>query len=137
MKKILICAIFLICLLGCASNNVNNQPDEETIVFSGPGFEDWRYKGFGQELPLWFFFAYEDDLQGVVNSREDLAGTELSDLEIIAGNALNADQAEQLIKQNLELLNNEYIDTFWAKLCAETEEEQNPYCWVILKRNVK
>lgn len=141
MKKTLISALFLLVLMGCASNDVENQGkknsqtvDEVTVNFSGPAFEDWRYKGFGKEIPLWFFFAYEDDIQGVIDSRDDLSGAALSELEIIAGDALNADHAEQLIKQNLEPEFGKVVDTFWAKLCDETEELENPYRWVVLIR---
>ena len=68
-------------------------------------FEDWKYKGFGQELPVWFEAAYKGDLSGVKK-----AIPQLSDLEIviIRGEGINSDQADR----NMELAAAEAEDQY-------------------------
>lgn len=126
--------ISLICfaLLSCGTTKVEEQPKEiNSYEVYGPAFEDWRYKFFGQELPVWFLYAYEEDLQGVLNAREDLAGITSEQLVIVQGKAVNGDQAEQFIAQQVEENQGKVVDSFWAKISEETESTES-YRWLIL-----
>ena len=82
-------------------------------------FEDWKYKGFGQELPVWFEAAYKGDLSGVKK-----AIPQLSDLEIviIRGEGINSDQADRNMELAAAEAEGEYelYDFSWGK----TGEEQ-------------
>lgn len=137
MKRYLF-IVSLICftLLSCASTDKTEQKAKEVNPFelSSPAFEDWRYKFFGQELPVWFLYAYEDDVEGVVSSREDSAGLSSENLEIIQGKAVNGDQAEQFIAQQIEIYQNNVVDSFWAKL-SEEDESGEAYRWLVLIKN--
>lgn len=140
MKKLVLLVIFIAVVLctGCASKDESKKSEvtvEAPVDISGPAFDDWRYKGFGKEIPLWFFYAFEDDIAGVVESRNDLSEADIPSLEIFTGDALNADQAEKLILQFLESHDCGCVDTFWAKLCDESEFEGNPYRWIIIAIN--
>ena len=75
-------------------------------------FEDWKYKGFGQELPVWFEAAYKNDISAIKK-----AIPQLSDLEIviIRGEGINSDQADR----NMEL----------AAAEAEGEYELYDFSW--------
>lgn len=124
-------------ITGCATSTENkngktNGELEAPVDISGPAFDDWRYKGFGKEIPLWFFYAYENDVAGVVESRDDLTEADIPSIQLCTGDALNADQAEKLILQYLETHDCGCVDTFWAKLCDESDYEGNPYRWVII-----
>lgn len=130
--------LFAMTMASCATNTTaesTKKIEEAPVDISGPAFDDWRYKGFGKEIPLWFFYAFEGDIAGVVESRDDLTEADVPALELFSGDALNADQAEQLILQFLETHECGCVDTFWAKLCDESEYEGNPYRWVIIGIN--
>lgn len=120
---------------GCASDSKKSKKSETleapVSFYDGVAFDDWRYKFFGQELPVWFLYAYEQDFAGVIEVREDCAGFVPEQLYTIAGNAVNGDQAEQFIAQNLETVTDVVLDSFWARL-SEEEESQDSYRWLIL-----
>lgn len=120
---------------GCVTNtkgqNKSDTPEAPVSIYNGIAFEDWRYKFFGQELPVWFLYAYEQDFSGVIQVREDCVDCLPEQLYIITGNAVNGDQAEQFIAQNLEAVTDKVLDSFWARL-SEDEESQESYRWLIL-----
>ena len=77
-------------------------------------FEDWKYKGFGQELPVWFEAAYNDDEPGLKKALPELQDKEVT---ILRGQGFNSDQAEQNLKLKLaeaEALT--FYDSGWAML---------------------
>lgn len=120
---------------GCASGSKAEKKSETLTApvtfYNGVAFEDWRYKFFGQELPVWFLYAYEEDFAGVIESREDLAGLTSEQLYTVTGSAVNGDQAEQFIAQKTEELGDQVLDSFWARL-SEDEETKESYRWLIL-----
>ena len=81
-------------------------------------FEDWKYRGFGYELPVWFEAAYKDKPQQL----QELV-PELKDREIIIlrGQGLNSDQAEQNLKLQLSEADEDFViyDSSWAMLESE------------------
>ncbi len=136
MKRICI-YIFLIAFLfafsSCASNNVPQKSKQAQKSLSL--FEDWRYKGFGVELPTWFEPAYLKDSKTV---RKVLNNFTEKDV-IIGGNAISADHAEQLIAQNKLLEGYEFVDSCWAKISKSEEGEysQTPYVFLIVLKKIK
>ncbi len=82
-------------------------------------FEDWKYKGFGQELPVWFEAAYKNDISAIKK-----AILQLSDLEIviIRGEGINSDQADRNMELAAAEVEGEYelYDFSWGM----TGEEQ-------------
>ena len=76
-------------------------------------FEDWKYKGFGQELPAWFEPAYKADeakLKSLVPELKD------KEFVIIRGEGVNSDQAERNLDINKKDIPDGYelYDSFWA-----------------------
>ena len=76
-------------------------------------FEDWKYKGFGQDLPVWFEAAYEDNVAKIKKNVEQLSESEVI---IIRGEGINSDQAERVMDLQKETVPEgfELYDSFWA-----------------------
>lgn len=134
MKKIKFFSLLffiLISFFGCASNEVVNN-SKQTVKSSY--FEDWRYKGFGAELPSWFEPAY---LKDSVKVRSVIKGFSKEDV-IIGGNAISADHAEQLISTNKNVEGYECVDSCWAKLAKDVAGEylQTPYVFLIVLKKI-
>ena len=135
-------SIFLIFILtfvfafsSCASNYVSEKSKQSNrnnrAEKSSSYFEDWRYKGFGSELPTWFEPAY---LKNSAKVRAVIPGFSKDDV-IIGGNAISADHAEQLISINKNVDGYEFVDSCWAKL-AESENLQTPYVFLIVLKKI-
>ena len=123
MKKIgffLLAAFLALGFISCASNQVvtdsaakkNNKQTEEKLRF-----EDWKYKGFGKELPLWVEAAVDGDLPALKKTVLELQ--KASNIKILTGTGENADQAEQTAKElvnNLVTQESDWIlyDNFWV-----------------------
>lgn len=134
MKKIKFFSLLvfiLISFLGCASNEVVNKSKQSV---KSSYFEDWRYKGFGAELPSWFEPAYLKDSAKV---RSVIKGFSKEDV-IIGGNAISADHAEKLIAENKKIDGYEFVDSCWAKLSKEIAGEyaQTPYVFLIVLKKI-
>ena len=57
--------LIIFCLSSCASKPAGEANDIHTEKKQNQKkllFEDWKYKGFVQALPLWFEAAYKGDL---------------------------------------------------------------------------
>ena len=80
-------------------------------------FDDWKYKGFGQALPVWFEAAYNDDEEKLAKALPQLAGHKLL---VIRGEGVNSDQADKILKIKEEELSSDFIlyDTCWASIGA-------------------
>lgn len=137
--------IFLIFILtsvfafsSCASNDVSEKSNQSNRTNraekSSSYFEDWRYKGFGSELPTWFEPAY---LKNSAKVRAVIPGFSKYDV-IIGGNAISADHAEQLISINKNVDGYEFVDSCWAKLSKEVagEYSQTPYVFLIVLKKI-
>ena len=76
-------------------------------------FDDWKYKGFGQVLPVWFEAAYNDDEEKLAKALPQLAGHKLL---VIRGEGVNSDQADKVLKIKEEEIPSDYIlyDSSWA-----------------------
>ncbi len=85
-------------------------------------FEDWKYKGFGQPLPVWFEAAYSGDAEGVQKKVSELAGREII---ILTAQGINSDQADKSLKMKLSELSVDFIlyDSSWALLGEKAEAD--------------
>ena len=76
-------------------------------------FEDWKYKGFGQALPVWFEAAYRGDVEEV---RRKITVSDNYEIKIVTAQGINSDQANKSLWQKLvvkaELF--ELYDSSWA-----------------------
>lgn len=126
---------FVFAFSSCASNDVSEKSNQSNrnnrAEKSSSYFEDWRYKGFGSELPTWFEPAY---LKNSAKVRAVIPGFTKDDV-IIGGNAISADHAEQLISINKNVDGYEFIDSCWAKL-AKSENLQTPYVFLIVLKKI-
>lgn len=125
MKKIKFFSLLLFVLISffsCASSKV---------VVKESLFDDWRYKGFGSELPSWFEPAYLKDVDNVKKALPEFTEKDV----ILGGNAISADHAEKLIAENKNVDGYEFIDSCWAKL-AKSENLQTPYVFLIVLKKI-
>jgi len=110
----------VLCFTGCASNKVvtesatknNNIKTEEKLRFI-----DWKYKGFGKNLPLWVEPAVDNDIKALKKLVPDL--NKASSIKILIGTGENSDQAEQKSKELVsQLLEQDevyiFYDSFWV-----------------------
>ncbi|MBR6583254.1 MAG: hypothetical protein IKK80_06590 [Treponema sp.] len=125
MKKIKFFSLLLFVLISffsCASSKV---------VVKDSLFDDWRYKGFGSELPSWFEPAYLKDVDNVKKALPEFTEKDV----ILGGNAISADHAEKLIAENKNVDGYEFVDSCWAKL-AKSENLQTPYVFLIVLKKI-
>ena len=87
-------------------------------------FEDWKYKGFGQALPVWFEAAYSGDVEEV---RRKISLSDNYKIEVVTAQGINSDQANKgLWKQLLvkaELF--ELYDSTWVLLGEKEAAAKN------------
>ena len=117
--------LFALMLASCATTsagtsdiNIEKKQSNKKLLF-----KDWKYKGFGQPLPVWFEAAYKGNLDEV---RSKIAVPENHTIEIVTAQGINSDQANKSLWQKLfvktELF--ELYDTSWA-LLGEKEASAN------------
>ena len=89
--RTLLVLLFATLLASCATTSAGNHYIEKKQNQEKLLFEDWKYKGFGQELPVWFDAAYENE-----SAKIKKLVTELSDSEllILQAEGINSDQAD-------------------------------------------
>lgn len=122
--------VFILFFAGCASNQLSNTENKQTE--EKLRFEDWKYKGFGYELPDWVEPAIEEKKSKVIKYQPELAD---STVEIFSGRGINIDQADAAAK---EAASNamaesgqiyELYDNYWVKEWGEVE---SPYISVYI-----
>ena len=133
-KVFIICLVTIfVCLLftGCASNGSikGNSPKE---LESQPAlFADWKYKGFGQEYPLWAEAVIKEDFETVA----DLLGlTSISDGEMVYC-------ADIYYGENLDLLlkyesapDENLVKDIWCYIDPYYGEYEERYVYITLRR---
>ena len=135
MKKIKVIVLSLLIAMtfaGCASDNVvekapalikNNKQTEKKLRY-----EDWKYKGFGKELPFWIDMALDHDIVTLKKAAPEMFNA--TTVKILLGTGENPDQAEQTVKAlvaDLLAEDSDFIlyDNFWV---LETEKSLDmPY----------
>ena len=110
--------LFFIMFTSCATtsaggNHIEKKQNQEKLLF-----EDWKYKGFGQELPVWLESAFENDVPAIKKVVPEIADKEVL---IIRAEGVNSDQADKILKIKEEELSSDFIlyDSSWA-LSGET-----------------
>ena len=110
--------LFFIMLTSCATtsaggNHIEKKQNQEKLLF-----DDWKYKGFGQELPVWLEAAFENDVPAIKKVVPEIADKEVL---IIRAEGVNSDQADKILKIKEEELSSDFIlyDSSWA-LSGET-----------------
>ena len=111
--------LFALMLASCATMsagtsdiNIEKKQSNKKLLF-----KDWKYKGFGQPLPAWFDAAYKNNVSGLQKTDVKLSGSEIV---IIRGEGVNADQADKILKIKQEEISSDFIlyDTCWASIGA-------------------
>ena len=111
--------LFTLMLASCATTsagtsdiNIEKKQSNKKLLF-----KDWKYKGFGQPLPAWFDAAYKNNVSGLQKTDVKLSGSEIV---IIRGEGVNADQADKILKIKQEEISPDFIlyDTCWASIGA-------------------
>ena len=89
-------------------------------------FSDWKYKGFGKDLPVWIDFVFDDNLKSLYQNYDEFSKE--TEFVVIKGFGKNSDQAEDSAKLKLEEFkqnNNDFekkftlFEHFWVKLDFE------------------
>ena len=97
-------------------------------------FIDWKYKGFGLELPNWIDFVFDDDLTKLRQNYDEF--TDETQFIVIKDFGMNSDQAEDSAKIKCEEFksNNEefektytLFDHFWVKLNFENQSNKETF----------
>ena len=104
--------LFFILLASCATtsagnNHIEKKQDEKRLLF-----EDWKYRGFGRDLPVWVESAYNDDIPGIKKVLPELADKELL---IVSAEGINSDQADRILKIKEEEIFSDFTlyDSCW------------------------
>ena len=63
-------------------------------------FNDWKYKGFGKDLPVWIDFVFDDNLKSLYQNYDEFSKE--TEFVVIKGFGKNSDQAEDSAKLKLE-----------------------------------
>ncbi len=104
--------LLIISLASCATSGAYKEKhhNEKKLLF-----EDWKYRGFGYELPVWVEAAYHDNKIAIKNLIPELSDKEIV---ILRGEGFNSDQAEQNLKLQLSTAAADLIvyDSSWAML---------------------
>lgn len=146
MKKYIVSFLLLVFILsieGCASkpageqsvvNSVeqnaasdtkkNNQTEEKLR------FDDWKYKGFGQKLPVWAEFAIDSDNINLIKVISQVYN--VNTVTVVIGEGENSDQAEQAAKDlEAQLLSKDgdykYFDSTWIRENINLQKVDKPY----------
>lgn len=91
-------------------------------------FNDWKYKGFGKDLPVWIDFVFDDNLKSLYQNYDEFSKE--TEFVVIKGFGKNSDQAEDSAKLKLEEFkqnNNDFekkftlFEHFWVKLDFENK----------------
>ena len=108
--RLILPLMLIISLASCATSGATKEKhhNEKKLLF-----EDWKYKGFGQELPVWLEAAFKNDVPAVKKAVPELSDKEV---EIVRAEGINSDQADKILKIKEEELSSDFIlyDSSWA-----------------------
>ncbi len=133
--RVFLLLLFISFTVACASNSVDasfKQSQSDSSLYKEKKqsqkkllFEDWKYKGFGQALAVWFEAAYKGSYAELEKKLPELAGKEIL---ILTAYGINSDQAERSLKVKLSELSVDFIvyDTSWGLLGEKAEKKENP-----------
>ena len=120
---------FFVCLLffGCASNGSLKGKSLEELETKPSLFADWKYKGFGQEYPLWAEAALAHDAEGLVQFFPELTGKE-NQIKI---SVVFSDNFDVLLYN--EALAEAVLAQTWVYINPEYEEYNERYAYIVLE----
>ena len=131
--KIRLCLILplllILCLSSCASapavdsgtssgtQDIHNNHKEKKQNSKKLLFENWKYKGFGKELPVWFEAAYNANEAKLKNLVPELKEKQVL---ILRGDGVNSDQSDKTLKLKIaeEAADFQLYDSSWAMIQA-------------------
>ncbi|MCR4741743.1 MAG: hypothetical protein K5866_02570 [Treponema sp.] len=134
MKKISLffLILFSIVFLSCTSTKTSEQEPVEEVLeeeIFGARFIDWKYKGFGNQLPVWIDAAYDKSCEEVKAIVPELSEKKIFILRV---DSETLDQAELAVNKEAEsglaVGEDIYIlyERFWVMLAEEFVD--NPGC---------
>lgn len=113
----------------CASKQSKNAAEVEELLTEPHMFEDWKYKGFGQEYPLWAEAVLEADFDTVM----DLLNLPQLDSEksryradIFYGQSVDA-----LLKYE-NLTDEEVVAETWCRISPYYEQYEESYVYIVI-----
>ena len=118
--------LIILGLCSCASAPKDTVYKEKKQTHEKLLFEDWKYKGFGQELPVWFEAAYKEDVKEIKKNVSELSDCEI---KILTAQGINSDQADRSLEQKIQELSEEgngaykLYDSGWALLGEKAAED--------------
>lgn len=139
MNKISIFFLILISIvfLSCTSTKISQEEPVEEVEevieedLFGKRYIDWKYKGFGSQLPPWIDSAFDNSIEEVRSIIPQLAEKKILILRV---DSETLDQAELAINQGLEngisLEGDIYTlyERFWVMLADDfIQKEGCPY----------
>lgn len=139
MKKILFYSLIfasafmlLSVFAGCASVPSESSHIEKKQSDKKLQYDDWKYMGFGQQIPAWVEPAISGNIAKVKKVEQSLADSEIV---VLSARGINIDQAEYAL-QEMEIPENYTVyDSFWVR---QTSASDKPYIAVaIYKEDVK
>lgn len=110
-------------------NDSDTQKLQVTEERQNPNYSDWKYKGFGQELPLWIDDAvFKNDIPELKNI----------DKVIVKCKADNLDQSEKMLEIESKKYENFYLyDSFWVKMKDKKNKNNYVSIAIFTKQNLK
>ena len=118
---VILSLLFIISITSCATSgsHIEKHYNGKKLLYN-----DWKYKGFGHELPEWFDAAYKGDVEEVLKK---ISVPENSKIEIVTGRGINSDQADKSLRQKSAELDSELLlyDSSWALLSEKVAAEDN------------
>lgn len=112
---LLLLLLFTVLLASCASTAtdisdvyIEKKQSQKRLLFT-----DWKYKGFGQDLPVWFEPAYNNDIELL---RDVIPQLKNCQIKIVSAEGINIDQAKRILQLKEQEISSdfEYYDSFWA-----------------------
>ncbi|MBR1638560.1 MAG: hypothetical protein IJ688_04155 [Treponema sp.] len=114
---ILFC-IFICILAGCASVPSDGVYNEKKQSEKKLRYDDWKYMGFGQQIPQWVEAAVEGKTPLVKKSFPE---KEAAEFFVASAAGMNIDQAEESLAEIEVPEDFELLDTFWVRLAASND----------------
>ncbi|MCR4578850.1 MAG: hypothetical protein K5681_00740 [Treponema sp.] len=132
MKKIFftVLVVGLFIFAGCASTPSEGVQKEKNLNQKKLRYDDWKYMGFGREIPEWVELAINNNPSKIKKLIPELAEAEI---EVRSAAGINIDQAEESL---LELGIPEgfsVYDSFWVRQGKSVEK---PYIAVAIYRRL-
>ena len=124
LKSLFLLLLLIISLSACATTASSEAHNEKTQSHKKLLFEDWKYKGFGKELPVWFEAAYKGDVEKV---KKTIANPNNYKFAILTSAGVNSDQAEKSLLEQLNAQSNMIadFDSSWVLLNEKEAAEKN------------